>query len=65
MLIYVRMYVRPVQVCLEQSIFIFLGQRAVREHSENTRRALKQSEPKILRLVNVGTFLNGIGIICV
>ena len=32
----VRPSVRPVQVCLEQSIFIFLGQRAVRKQSENT-----------------------------
>ena len=50
--------------CLEQSIFIFLGQRAT-EQSESTQKALKehsessqsikirviQSEPKILRLV--------------
>ena len=45
MLIYVRSSVRasvrPVQVCLEQSIFIFLGQRAVRKQSENTHRALR------------------------
>ena len=35
---------RPVQVCLEQSIFIFLprseSNRAVREHLERTQRAL-------------------------
>ena len=56
---------RPAQSALEQSIFIFLGQRALREqaksnqalreHSEGTQRALKirviPSEPKILRLV--------------
>ena len=61
----VRPSVRSVQVCLEQSIFIFLGQRALREqaksnqalreHSEGTQRTLKirviPSEPKILRLV--------------
>ena len=60
-----RSSVRSVQVCLEQSIFIFLGQRALREqaksnqalreHSKGTQRALKirviPSEPKILRLV--------------
>ena len=43
--IFVCLYVRPVQVCLEQSIFIFLGQRerAIREHY---KRALREhSEP--------------------
>ena len=52
--------------CLKQSIFIFLGQRAI-EQSESTQKALKehsessqiikirviQSEPKILRLVKM------------
>ena len=38
-----RACVRPVQVCLEQSIFIFLGQIALREQSENTHRALTYS----------------------
>ena len=28
--------VRPASVCLEQSIFIFQGQRAIREQSEST-----------------------------
>ena len=45
MLIYVRASVRPVQVCLEQSIFIFLGQRAIRAikalKSESYSRSLK------------------------
>ena len=44
MLIYVRSFVResvpPVQVCIEQSISITQGQRALREQSENTHRAL-------------------------
>ena len=38
---------RSVQVCLEQSIFIFPGQRALRgpsEHSESNQRALAHSE---------------------
>ena len=30
---YLCLSVCPLQVCLEQSIFIFLGQRAIREHS--------------------------------
>ena len=30
--LFVRLSVRAGQVCLEQSIFIFLGQRALREH---------------------------------
>ena len=34
--------VRSVQTCLEQSIFIFLGQRELREHSESTQRTLKE-----------------------
>ena len=69
------MSVRVCQTCLEQSIFIFLAQRALREqsssqgeHSESTKRTLRehlessqsikirviQSEPKILRLVEIG-----------
>ena len=32
---FVRQFVRPVQVCLKQSIFIFLGQWAIREHLEH------------------------------
>ena len=35
------------QTCLEQSIFIFLGQRALREpseHSESNQRVLEHSE---------------------
>ena len=32
------------QVCLEQSIFIFLGQRAIKEHSESNRAVKKQLE---------------------
>ena len=31
--------VRPVTNCLKQSIFIFLGQRAVREHSEHKNQS--------------------------
>ena len=54
MLIFIHMFVRSVQVCLKQSIFIFLGQQALREQSESNQ-SLKirviQSEPKILRLV--------------
>ena len=30
------------QTCLEPSIFIFLGQRALRGHSENTQRAQRE-----------------------
>ena len=44
------------QVCLEQSILVFLGQRsirALREHSESIIIIVIQSEPKILRLVLV------------
>ena len=53
---FVHSYVRLVQVCLEQSIFIFLGRRALRalrQHSENNQSIkirVIQSEPKILRL---------------
>ena len=50
----------PAQVCLEQTIFIFLGQRALRKQSKSNQRAVNaftikviQSEPKILRLVYV------------
>ena len=32
--------VRPVKSCLEQSIFIYLGQRALRKQSENSQRVL-------------------------
>ena len=35
--------VRSVQVCLELSIFIILGQGALREHSESTQREINQS----------------------
>ena len=48
MLIYVRASVRPVQVCLELSIFIFIGQShlraitALRTQSENTHRAIRE-----------------------
>ena len=35
------MCVRSVQVCLEQSIFIFLGQRALRE-LDGTKRAIRE-----------------------
>ena len=38
---FVRPSVRPAQVCLEQSIFIFQGQRAIREQSESTQWALR------------------------
>ena len=41
------MFVRPAQVCLEQSIFIFLGQRTLKgpsEHSESDQKALKHLE---------------------
>ena len=41
MLIFVRPSVRPVQTCLEQSIFIILGQ-ILREHSESTQRAIRE-----------------------
>ena len=42
--IWVRPFVRLVQTCLEQSIFIFLGQRAIKEHWEHSvihQRAIK------------------------
>ena len=41
----VRMFVRLVQVCLEQSTFIFLGQRAIRAlrgQSEGNQRAIRE-----------------------
>ena len=50
------MSVRPAQSALEQSIFIFLGQRALRKQSKSSQcitiRVI-QSEPKILRLVRL------------
>ena len=53
------MFVRSVQTCLEQSIFIFLGQRSIRavreredsESNQSIQIKVIQSEPKILRLV--------------
>ena len=37
------MFIHWFQVCLEQSIFIFLGLRSLRKQSENTHRALTYS----------------------
>ena len=49
------MFVLMAKVCLiEQSIFIFLGQRSLRKQSGNIKSIeirVIQSEPKILRLV--------------
>ena len=42
------MFVCSVQTCLEQSIFIFLGQRAI-EHSENTQTTVKEQSKKSQR----------------
>ena len=42
--VFVRPFIRWVQTCLEQSIFIFLGQssnRALREHSESNQGAIR------------------------
>ena len=41
----VRPFVRSVQICLEQSILIFLGQRAIRahrDHSKSNQRTLRE-----------------------
>ena len=45
--------VRSFQTCLEQSIFMFLCQRALREQSsiQSIKIRVIQSEPKILRLI--------------
>ena len=56
MLMFVCLFGRAVQVCLEQSIFFIPGQRAIRDHSENNqiiKNRVTQLEPKILRLVYI------------
>ena len=53
MAMYVCLFVHPVQTFLEQSIFIFLGQSALRERSiSNQELRVIPLEPKILRLVH-------------
>ena len=49
---FVRSFGCSVQVCLEQSIFIFLGQRAIRELSESTQ-SIKIRVIQSVRLVSV------------
>ena len=55
----VRAFVRSVQTCLEQSIFIILAQifkhsvrnkSAVREHSESTQRAIREQSESNQRI---------------
>ena len=51
----VHLSVRPAQVCLEQSIFIFLGQRAI-EQSKSTRRTLREHLKPYYQSHTVGAF---------
>ena len=42
-------FICSVQVCLEQLIFIFLGQRAFREKLERNQRAIKEQAYRAIR----------------
>ena len=65
MQIFVRMFVYPVQTCLEQSIFIILAQifkqtvrnkSAVSERSESTQSVVREQSEHQIRVNTVGAF---------